>query len=215
MSIYKKIQLVKQKLLEANLRKTGENKYAGLFEMISDSPSEGFHSAISDLRDSEPLHLIEGLVMFTQRQLKRQLDALPKSQIHCQACINTIKYRKHRAKQLVCRQELDKFFVTETFVGEVTGEYRVSRCNGVLKCKCRGYERLGIPCRHMYSVLRHFSREQIPEVHAMHTVATIRQAIIDAHVTLNIGDLEESQNIESSHIAQALQYRNFVENSLQ
>ena len=170
-----------------------ENKYAGLFEMISDSPIEGFHSAISDLRDSEPLHLIEGLVMFTQRQLKRQLDALPKSQIHCQACINTIKYRKHRAKQLVCRQELDKFIVTETFVGDVTVEYRLSRCNGVLKCKCRGYERLGIPCRHMYSVLRHFSREQIPEVHAMHTVATIRQAIIDAHVTLNIGDLEESQ----------------------
>ena len=29
-----------------------------------------------------------------------------------------------------------------------------------------------------------------------------------------IADLEESENIESSHIAQALRYRNFVENSV-
>lgn len=41
MSIYKKIQLVKQKLLEANLRKTGENKYAGFkyYELADFTPT--------------------------------------------------------------------------------------------------------------------------------------------------------------------------------
>lgn len=41
MSIYKKIQIVKKKLLEANLRKTGENKYAGFkyYELADFTPT--------------------------------------------------------------------------------------------------------------------------------------------------------------------------------
>ena len=40
MSIYKKIQIVKQKILEANLKKTGENKYAGFkyYELADFTP---------------------------------------------------------------------------------------------------------------------------------------------------------------------------------
>lgn len=41
MSIYKKIQIVKQKLLEANLKKTGENKFAGFkyYELADFTPT--------------------------------------------------------------------------------------------------------------------------------------------------------------------------------
>lgn len=41
MSIYKKIQIVKQKLLEANLKKSGENKFAGFkyYELADFTPT--------------------------------------------------------------------------------------------------------------------------------------------------------------------------------
>ena len=41
MSIYKKIQIVKEKILTANLKKTGENKYAGFkyYELADFTPT--------------------------------------------------------------------------------------------------------------------------------------------------------------------------------
>ena len=47
MSIYKKIQTVKQKILEANLKKTGENTYAGFkyYELADFTPTRRIYKS--------------------------------------------------------------------------------------------------------------------------------------------------------------------------
>ena len=169
------------------------NTFAGLFEVISDSPIESFNAAILPLRQGEPLELIEGLIEFAKGQLASQTKQLPKDAVYCQSCQNIIAYRMKKANGLTCRKALNKYVVTETFVGTITVDYDVQALNQRLTCSCRGYERLGIPCRHMYAVVLFDDSEtaRLPPISTIHRVETIRDAVQEAQVDVNYKDLQD------------------------
>ena len=171
------------------------NTFAGLFEVISDSPIESFNAAILPLRQGEPLELIEGLIEFAKGQLASQTKQLPKDAVYCQSCQNIIAYRMKKANGLTCRKALNKYVVTETFVGTITVDYDVQALNQRLTCSCRGYERLGIPCRHMYAVVLFDDSEtaRLPPISTIHRVKTIRDAVQEAQVDVNCKDLQDTE----------------------
>ena len=173
------------------------NKYDGVFEMIADSSIESLNAAILDLRSREPLELIEGLVTFTNDQLERQIGNVRSLEGNCQACSNIISARKAKARDLSCRKTKGKFVVTEKFVTGVMVEYDVQRVDDVLVCQCNGYQRLGIPCRHLYAVCHKFPKKQkyLPRIWAMHQADTIVTAARESQVTVNVADLKEDETV--------------------
>ena len=176
------------------------NKFSGIFEFIADSPIESLNSAIKKERSLEPVQVMEGLIHFTKKQIEHQTELLMGANTYCQACTNTIERRKEQGQNLACRKETRNYFVHETFCVGVSVEYKVQILNGKLSCSCEGYERLGIPCRHIYAVYNKYfeTHSMLPEIKSMHCVQTIEQALKQMNVDVNTLNLEE---IEVSHCA--------------
>ena len=170
--------------------------YHGVFEIIADSAIESLNAAILDLRSREPLELIEGLITFTNTQLDKQIENIGFLEIS-RGCSNTITARKTKAKGLSCRKTRSKFVVTEKFVTGVMVEYNVQKLNGTLHCQCKGYERLGIPCRHIYAVCDKFPKKEkyLPPIWAVHRASTIATAARESRVSVNFGDLREDKKL--------------------
>ena len=176
------------------------NKFSGIFEFIADSPIESLNSAIKKERSLEPVQVMEGLIHFTKKQIERQMELLRGANTYCQACKNTIERRREQGQNLVCRKETGNYFVHETFCVGVSVEYKVQILGGKLSCSCEGYERLGIPCRHIYAVYNKYfeTHSMLPEIKSVHCVQTIEQALKGMNVNVNTLNLEE---MEVSHRA--------------
>ena len=169
------------------------NTYAGMFEIMADSPIESLNAATGPDRSKEPLQLMEALLEFTKHQVCVQLKRLDRASTYCLACSNIIEHRRKRAKDLECRKENGIYLVSESFVTGTEVEYTVQCLGGILTCSCSGYERLGIPCRHLYAVAKTFSQETaLPQIKDVHIVHTIRQAMELCQIEVNLLHLEEA-----------------------
>lgn len=170
--------------------------YDGVFEIIADSPIESLNAAILDLRSREPVELLEGLITFTNAQLDKQIENAGFLELS-RACSNTITARKERANDLSCRKTSGKFVVTEKFVTGVMVEYDVQKRNDTLHCQCNGYERLGIPCRHLYAVCDKFPKKEkyLPRIWDVHRAKIIAAAASESRVTVNFEDLQENKEL--------------------
>lgn len=170
--------------------------YDGVFEIIADSSIESLNAAILDLRSREPLELVEGLITFTNDQLEKQVENIGFLEIS-RGCRNTITARKAKAKDISCRKTRGKFVVTEKFVTGVMVEYDVQKQMNTLTCQCKGYERLGIPCRHLYAVCDKFPKKQkyLPPIWAAHRANTITSAARESQVSVNFTDLQEDKEL--------------------
>ena len=169
------------------------NNFAGLFEIMADSPVECMNSVLQAERSGEPLGLILAMFTFSKKQMDTQAQRLQATVKYCQACLNTVAHRKS-ISGLVCRKTKSLYIVSEVFAANVSVHYEVQPVNGVLTCTCEGYNRLGIPCRHMYAVSNQYvdATGMLPEIKPVHLVDTIREALKDMDITVNFTDLKET-----------------------
>ena len=171
------------------------NHFAGLFEMIADSPIESLNAAIRPHRSCEPFEFIQVLFHFSQDQVAYQAERLKKAQgPYCRSCQNTIDNRKEAAQELEVREEKGYFIVSELFVVGTTVDYKVEFFENSLYCSCEGYQRLGIPCRHMYAVAnKSFDAFAVlPEVTPVHYVETISEALGKMSKDITTGNVRET-----------------------
>ena len=126
--------------------------YCGKFEFIADSPIESFNAAMKSARTAEPLSLVKAIVAFYRSQHEKQIAKLPAAQF-CKSCSNTIQNRREQAlKMTVIREKNNIYVITELNAKGKAVNYEVQVEDGIPICCCRGYERLGIPCRHQYAL---------------------------------------------------------------
>lgn len=171
------------------------NHFAGLFEIIADSPIESLNAALRPYRSSEPFEFIQVLFHFCQDQVALQEARLEKAESpYCRSCENTIDHRKEAAKELDVREEKGYFMVSELFVVGTTVDYKVEFFDNSLCCSCEGYQRLGIPCRHMYAAANKSFEAfaALPEVSPVHSVQTIREALNKMKIDVTTGDVKET-----------------------
>lgn len=158
-------------------------EYKGVFEFIADSPVESFNHAICAGRSMEPLHLIQTVYSFCLEQFDKQNRRLGQADGQrsdfCLACVKEIEDRKSAAMILPVRQSQirTQYIVSEQFPRGATLDYTVETVQNAMICSCHGYERMGIPCRHMYAVSRRFHNIQVPPIRDIHKTAVIRQGL--------------------------------------
>ena len=169
------------------------DSFAGIFEVKADSPIESLNAAILPYRSQGPFSLMQGLLHFAQGQLQYQENCLRNgSEMYCQSCMNTVEYRKELGATLEPRREPGHYVVPEPFAIGLMVNYNVQVLD-VLRCSCEGYERMGIPCRHIYAVTQHFPQEveNLPKITAIHQTKVIKEAIKGAMRKVSFLDIEE------------------------
>ena len=169
------------------------NNFAGLFEIMADSPVECLNSVLQAERSGEPLGLILAMFAFSKKQMDTQAQRLQTAVKYCQACLNTVAHRKS-ISGLMCRKTKSVYIVSEAFAANISVHYELQTVNGVLTCTCKGYDRLGIPCRHMYAVSNQDvdAIGMLPEIKPVHLVDTIHEALEGMNISVNFMDLEEA-----------------------
>ena len=163
------------------------------FEFIADSPVESFNAALKEARYAEPLYLVKAIFAFHDKQYQRQLESLPMVEVYCKSCSNTVNHRREQGRKLMVIKEPKGFVVTEAISSGITINYELHMDGSILKCTCQGYERLGIPCRHMFAVEAKFDTA-LPTIWDVHKCQVIRHSMGNT-VSVNLSGLTE-QNVE-------------------
>lgn len=174
------------------------DSFGGIFEVKADSPIESLNAAILSYRHQGPFKLIQGMLSFAQGQLQYQENCLKKgSEMYCQSCIHTVEHRKELGARLQARREPGYYIVHEPFAIGLMVDYKV-QVLGVLRCSCQGYERLGIPCRHMYAVVHRFPDEanNLPKITAIHHTNVIKEAVKKASKKVSFLDISEDESVQ-------------------
>ena len=175
-------------------------EYKGVFEFIADSPVESFNHAIIAGRSMEPIHLIQTIYNFSLEQVEKQKQRLARADNqrsdYCLTCVAEAADRKSTGAILAVRQSQirTQYLVSEQFPSGATLDYTVETVPNQV-CSCRGYERKGIPCRHMYAVARRFHNVQVPPITDIHKVSVIREGLGTELPSVSFANLEEAANV--------------------
>ena len=161
---------------------------------ITDSPIESFNSAILNLRDKEPLILLDGILRWGIKQCSAQILSLGNN-LFCKTVSNKIKLRKEALNSLIIKDQSDStYIVTEIYKGSIEISYLVKEINGVLECDCKDFDREGIPCRHEYAVSERFGlRDKLRTISLFNHSAIIRNALEYEFEIPSLGLLKESE----------------------
>ena len=114
-------------------------------------------------------------------------------EVYCKSCSNTVNHRREQGRKLMVIKEPKGFVVTEAISSGITINYELHMDGSILKCTCQGYERLGIPCRHMFAVEAKFDTA-LPTIWDVHKCQVIRHSMGNT-VSVNLSGLTE-QNVE-------------------
>lgn len=163
------------------------------FEFIADSPVESFNAALKEARYAEPLYLVKAIIAFHDKQYQRQLESLPMVEVYCKSCSNTVNHRREQGRKLTVIKEPKGFVVTEAISTGTTINYELHMDGSMLQCTCKGYDRLGIPCRHMFAVEAKFDTT-LPTIWDVHKCQVIRHSLGNT-VQVNLSGLT-AQNVE-------------------
>ena len=167
--------------------------YAGKFEYIADSPIESFNAAIKNSRlDVEPLNLIKTVLAFSETQYDRQVSNLALGARYCPSCDRTIRCRMQTANTIAVREDNKSFIATEVCPTGLQVDYTLQCNDAILTCTCKGYERLAIPCRHMFAVAARYNNIELPAIGEVHESSVIRKGL-GAKKTVLLGDLQEEE----------------------
>lgn len=179
------------------------NSFAGIFEVMADSPIESLNAALLPYRGKGPTELVQILFRVCADQIEKQEEKLRNVGKFCVSCSNTIQHRERQTSAMVCRKEKTGYIVSESFSIGLSVDYKLEIRETGLVCQCLGYERLGIPCRHMYAFRKTFRAHHhlIPKVTAIHRVETIRSALQETKINLGTQKLEEADVIPPSPTA--------------
>ena len=159
---------------------------------ISDSPIESFNRAILELRDKEPLIILDGILRWSIRQCSLQLSKLNEN-LYCKTAYKKIQSRKEDSKLLPVKYQKDGTYVVIEIYQESTEiSYLVRENDNHLFCDCNGYDRDGIPCRHEYAVAGRYGIEtKLRSVALFHYSNVIRKSLENNIKIPNLGQLEE------------------------
>ena len=165
-------------------------EYQGVFELVADSPIESVNAAVKRVPIQEPLYVALNAIKFTKSQIDAQLNRLQGR--YCPSCLNTLHDRETKTGDTPVRKgQADQFIATgiDQLVGPVEYEL-IPAADGALTCTCKGYDRMGIPCRHMIAV-QASHRVKLPEIRAIHCSATIRASLTSIPaVQLTLAELD-------------------------
>ena len=147
------------------------------FGYFADSPVECLNSLLKKERAKEPFLLVEAFLELSLHQRARQLEN-SKEGLRCPQAMAMEAYRDKQSGQLVVeKKSATRFQVTEILSSQLRSRYTVHVLGGTLKCDCKGYERDGIPCRHVYAVRRNFPDLKVPDFWPCYQNAVIREAL--------------------------------------
>ena len=173
--------------------------YQGCFEIISDSPIESLNSAIAKARQCEPIELVRSIVAFHNSQIRRQIEKLNLHKELCETGRNTKASRRKHAKSLIVDRKDDACFeVTEYSSFDLRLVYNVAKIGdgkGDWCCSCKGFERIGMPCRHLYAVERTQGTKVSPSCREFFKSEVIYKAVRNLELTLSFSDLPEAMDV--------------------
>ena len=173
----------REKLIEyANKYAYMGPQYVNAFGMVSDSPVESCNAAIEKWRRKEPVDMVIGLIQWGNKQVADQLRKLTGQ--YCTTCKNLTEYRKRFGDALAVTQNKDQTWTVIEWFKDGQATYVVSRNGHALICSCQGYERDGIPCRHLL-VLEDRGTLLAPEPMDYYRSAEIRQALHGTEIVLD------------------------------
>ena len=155
-----------------------DDEYGGVFEIIADSVIESFNSVLKRCSANEPLHVMQSVLNWGRKQALKQKKLLDSVETYCQECLKEVSRRQKQGKKLPCINGTlcDHFIVPEaTCMGsEAHYELSVDKITHALTCTCKGYNRTGIPCRHMYAVN---NLSLLPPISLVHRKEVINEAL--------------------------------------
>ena len=169
---------------------TGQNKTKlGYF---TDSPIESFNKAILELRDKEPLLILDGILRWSIGQCSKQLSKLDEN-LYCKTTYKKIQYRREESKLLPVKNQKDgTFIVIEIYQNATEIDYLFRENDDKLFCDCNGYDRDGIPCRHEYAVAERYGIEtKLRPIALFNHSNIIRNSLENISKIPNLGQLEE------------------------
>ena len=177
-----------------------DDQYHGVFEIIADSVIESFNSVLKRCSAKEPLHVIQKVLNWSRKQALKQKKLLDSVETYCQECLKEVSARQKQGKKLPCIKGTldDHFMIPEatSIGGEAHYELSVDKVTHVLTCTCKGYNRTGIPCRHMYAVN---NISLLPPISMVHRKDVINEALAGSMQTI-IGTTLEEQAITARKI---------------
>ena len=168
-------------------------EYVNALGIVSDSPVESCNAAIEKWRRKEPVDMIIGLIQWSNKQVIEQTRKLTGQ--YCAMCNNLTQYRKRFADSLVVTQNKDQTWTINEWFKDARATYVVSWSGNNLKCTCQGYERDGIPCRHML-VLEDRGSLLAPQPKPYYRTAEIRQALHDTTIVADPSMITDDEAVK-------------------
>ena len=155
------------------------------FEYVADSPAESLNAALRGARSDEFLGLFEAWLEWSLKQVQNQLDKLPVAVNGVEPLCKTSQRKIDLAKaeainDLQVVKKHSSYNVWKIVQRGVRIRYKVVASNNGLKCSCRHWERVGLPCSHIYAVdrLYHGTRGVVlPPIRRCHYASVIRQSL--------------------------------------
>lgn len=176
------------------------------FEYVASSPAESLNSALSSARDGEFLNLFKCWLEWGLGQVQKQLEMVPPDMTDlCSAARNEVTRSIEQSDSMRVVEGNQYYTVYSVIEGHVALPYTVTIVAGVMKstlaCCCGHWERVGIPCVHIYAVYGAFpNRHELPATRACHRAVTIRRALTPANQIpwklINFNALSPDPNIK-------------------
>ena len=172
--------------------------YINSFGLVADSPVESVNSALKSARKKEPVDLIVDIVRWTNQQIWKQRELVANQRDEfCQGYTQSLNYRKTFKDSLVVRKLENMWVISEYSSRGKVAEY-VVRPNGnnPAYCSCKGYDRDGIPCRHLVH-LNDTDRIRMPVPWPCHYRRNIIDGLAGTEMDIDITALNVQEDLKT------------------